>query len=162
LVSHRDDVWVLNLRAELAGAGGGWTLTHRGQSAPELSGCSTCDVRPGRCRGCPDTMMYLDDRNNYSSATAFGCGVLSTFGSLQSTPGLARFRLFEPTLAGIFEWPMPTYDWPSTGSRSLSSRVFAARAATASSLELGNFGWGIVVDSSVDDSAPMRIVVLRR
>ncbi len=124
LLGYRDDVWVLNLPAELAGTGSGWTLTHRGR---------------------------LDARIGYWSATTFGCGVLSTFGPLRSAE-LARFRFFDPTLRVFSEWPMPPFDWASS---------FSGYSIFSSSLELGDFGWG-VIDSGGSGESPMRIVVLRR
>lgn len=136
LLRHRDDVWVLNLSAELAGTGSGWTLTHSGQSS---------------------------SHNRYWSATAFGCGVLSTNQSLEgATPGwgLVRFRLFDPTLAAIFEWPMPSYDWASDVDRQQSVLVFPP--GHPGHVSLGDFGWGVVETAPMDESAPMQFVVLRR
>ncbi len=164
LLSDRDDVWVLNLPAELAGTGHGWTLTYRGRRAPHLAGCARCDVQPGRCSGCPDTMMYPDLQNSYRSATAFGCGVLATHGYLygsDSVFGLARFRLFDPTLTHFVEWPMPQ---TSSVGHAWRAHIFVASGEIAPMVSLGDIGWATFTTpiSSSPREEPMRLVVFQR
>lgn len=164
-LSDRDDVWVLNLPAELAGTSRGWTLTYRGQRAPRLGGCSSCDVHPGRCQGCPDTRMYRDVRNDYRSATTFGCGILATHGFLygsDSVWGLSRFRLFDPTLTRAVEWPMPSSS--SSSSRASNAHIFPAPGEGTTTVSLGDFGWATVeyLPSPSPHEEPMQLVILRR
>ncbi len=135
----RDDVWVLNLPAELSGAGSGWMLAYRGRSLPSA-----------------------EIRNLYWSATAFGCGVLATYGGPMWGP--AEFRFFTPALAEFSEHSMPFHDWPSLVQRADSATVFLnANVSLGFSLELGDLGWGMFeYDPVFRESDPMRIVVLRR
>ncbi len=148
-VNTRDDVFVLDLSA------GSWTLTYRGEEQPELRGCVSCDVVPGRCSGCPDTSMYRDTKNSYGSGAPLGCGLLAMQGwsAERSRSGLPRFRWFASDLTSFVESPVPPHSWSSAAVRHNVRRTLGN--------PLGDYGF-LMLHREIASGLPYQMTILAR